>query len=161
MRTAPTILAALTLAAAPLSAQISARILIDVPILGGHRGPVVVDRYPSSRYITVRDYSSHRHGKWRKDYRKWQLVTLFQLDGRYYDRSFRGARPVRVYYYRNEYFFEPRDRDFYRMRGDRWDDRRDDRWDDRYDNRRDDRRFDLRDNGGRDDRYESRARPRN
>lgn len=172
MRTASTIFAALALAAAPLSAQVSARVLIDIPILGGHRGQGTVDRYPASRYIDVRDYSSRRHGNWRKDYRKWHVVTLFLLDGRYYERSYRGARPVSVYYYRNEYFFEPRDRDYYRMRDDRWDDRRNDRYDnrrdDRYDNRRndrsngrDDRRFDSRDNSGRDDRYDGRARQRN
>ena len=171
MRTASFVLtpmAALALAVTPLTAQVRANVHIDIPILGGHR-PVIVDRddryddrYEDRRYIVeVRDYSSRNYGQWRKEYRKWRPVTLYWANGRYYERQVRGARPVSVYYYRNQYFFEPRDRDFYRYRDDHRNDRydnRDDRRDDRYDNRddRDDRRDPPRPNT----RYDDRSRPR-
>lgn len=169
MRTASFVFAALTLATAPVSAQVSARVLLDIPILGGNRGAVVVDRRDDPRYFVVRDYSPRNHGQWRREYRKWRPVTLYYVGGRYYERPFRNARPVAVYHYRNQYFFEPRDRDFYRER-DRGRNDRDDRWDrddrrdreSRYDrdDDRDDR--DRRDGGrGQDPRYDDRARRRN
>lgn len=172
MRTALFVLtpmAALALAVTPLSAQVRANVHIDIPILGGNR-PVIVhrddrydDRYDDRRYIVeVRDYSSRNHGQWKKEYRKWRPVTLYWVNGRYYERQVRGARAVSVYFYRNQYFFEPRDRDFYRYRddrrNDRYDDRRDDRRDDRYDNRDD--RNDRRDPPRPNTRYDDRARPR-
>ncbi len=158
-------LAALALAATPVSAQISARVLIDIPIFGNNRGPVVVDRRDAPRYIVVRDYSSKKHGNWKKDYYRWQPITLYVLDGRYYERPYRNARPVSVYYYRDQYFFEPRDRDFYRVRdAGRYD--RDDRYrqDDRYQqNVRDNRpgQANGRGNARPDPRYDDRARRRN
>lgn len=128
--------AALALAATtPAAAQINIGVHIDIPILGNGRGPVVVHRpAPPPRYITVYDYSPGRYGRWDKEYRKWKRVTMYVYDGRYYERPFYGARPVVLYYYRNQYFFEPRDRDFYRYRGDRdwdrdpWDRDRDREW---------------------------------
>jgi hypothetical protein len=176
MRTASLVFAAFTLAAAPLTAQVRASVLLDIPILGGgsrDRGPVIIDRRDDyryddryddrygPRYVVVRDYNARNYGQWKKEFRNWRPVTLYVIGGRYYERPMRGARPISVYHYRNQYFFEPRDRDFYRMRDGRYDDRRyDDRRDnDRYDDR-DDRR-DNRDNrpGGRtDERYENRSR---
>jgi hypothetical protein len=172
MRTASLVLTAFTLAAAPLTAQVRASVLLDIPILGGgqrDRGPVIIDRRDDYRYepriVVVRDYNARNYGQWRKEFRNWRPVTLYVLGGRYYERPMRGARPISVYHYRNQYFFEPRDRDFYRMRDGRYDDRRDNDWrdndrrDGRYDDR-DDRRND-RDNrpGNRTDpRYDDRAR---
>ncbi|MDX2262642.1 MAG: hypothetical protein SFU84_13195 [Gemmatimonadales bacterium] len=180
MRTASLVFAAFTLAAAPLTAQVRASVLLDIPILGGgqrDRGPVIIDRRDDyryddryddrygPRYVVVRDYNARNYGQWKKEFRNWRPVTLYVIGGRYYERPMRGARPISVYHYRNQYFFEPRDRDFYRMRDGRYDDRRyddrrdNDRRDDRYDDR-DDRR-DNRDNrpGGRtDERYDNRAR---
>jgi len=176
MRFAPlaaTTLAALALLAQPAAAQVSARILLDIPILGGNRGPTVVHRAPPpSRVIVVHDYNSRRHGNWKKDARDWRPVTLYLYGGRYYASPLRGGRQVTVYNYRNQYFQAPRDRgwDQYRnryerddwrrwddRRDDRWDDRRDDRWDDRRDDRRDGRQEDRRDDR-RNDRYNGRAR---
>jgi hypothetical protein len=150
-------MAALALAVTPLSAQVRANVRIDIPILGRNR-PVIIDRddrYDDRRYLVeVREYSSRNHGQWKKEYRKWRPVTLYWVNGRYYERQVRGARAVTVYFYRNQYFFEPRDRDFYRYR----DDHRNDRRDDRYDNRDD--RNDRRDPPRPNTRYDDRARPR-
>ncbi len=163
-----------TLGSVPAHAQVSARILVDIPILGGGRAPRVVHRAPPpTRVIVVREYSSRRHGKWKKEAHHWRPVTLWVDNGHYYARPSRGARQVTVYSYRNQYFEAPRDRDWdrYRVRyerddwshargDDRWDDRRDDRYDDRRDDRRDDR-SDHRRADRRDDRYDNRARRRN
>lgn len=166
MRTASLVVAAFTLAVAPLTAQTWPSILRDIPILGGSqrdRGPVIVDRRDDDRYddrynnrdVVVREYNARNYGQWKKQFRKWRPVTLYGLGGRYYERPMRGARPITVYYYRDQYFFAPRDRDFARMRDDHRDGRYDDRGDDRRDDRRDDRYDDRRDNR-RDDRYDDR-----
>lgn len=168
----------------PAAAQVSARILVDIPILGGGRAaPVIVHRAPPpTRVIVVHEYSSRRHGNWKKQARHWRPVTLWVRDGRYYGEPFRGARQVTVYSYRNQYFEAPRDRDWdrYRVRyerddwyhdradvrirhEDRWDDHRYDREDDRYDRDDDryDRRWDDRPRSRAEDRYEDRSRRRN
>jgi hypothetical protein len=98
------------LAVSPASAQISARIHIDIPI-GDHR-PVVVHRAPPPREIVVVPYDARRFGDWRRNERRWSHITLYVSGGRYYEQPWRDARAVTVYRYRNQYFFAPRDRDW-------------------------------------------------
>jgi len=62
------------------------------------------------RAVSVNVYSPQRYGEWRTSYREWQPVTLYYMDGRYYRRYVRGAHPVMVYRWNNEYFLPPRDR---------------------------------------------------
>jgi hypothetical protein len=150
----------LLLSAAPLSAQhvdadivvrsrpVSGRVVVD----HGHStyrrpAPVVVHR-PARRVVVVERHAprvvvverAHRHGR---HHRKWWVrrgyrpVTVYYVDGRYYDRYDRhrpGIREVVVY---------ERDGRYYRD----WDDRYDrDYRDDRYDHDRDrDYRDDYRD----------------
>ncbi len=59
--------------------------------------------------VTVFAYSPERLGDWRVNYRQWSPVTLYDVNGRYYRSNVRGARPVLVYQYRDEYFFPPQD----------------------------------------------------
>src|ERR1043166_7645148 len=59
--------------------------------------------------IPVYVYSPERRGDWRKNYRRWKPVTLYDVNGRYYRNHVRGARPVLVYIHENEYFLPPQD----------------------------------------------------
>ncbi len=59
--------------------------------------------------IGVFAYSQARNGEWRDNYRKWTPVTLYDVNGRYYRNSVRGARAVVVYSYNGDYFFPPSD----------------------------------------------------
>jgi hypothetical protein len=54
-------------------------------------------------------YTPDRYGDWRTGYRRWTPVTLYTVNGNYYRRSTRGARPVQVYRRGNEYFLPPQD----------------------------------------------------
>jgi hypothetical protein len=54
-------------------------------------------------------YSQQQYGDWRTDYAQWRPVTLYSVNGVYYQRSMRGARPVQVYSRGNEYFLPPQD----------------------------------------------------
>jgi hypothetical protein len=60
--------------------------------------------------IGVFAYSPQRHGDWRTNYRRWTPVTLYDINGHYYRNQVRGARPVVLYTYNNEYFLPPQDR---------------------------------------------------
>ena len=60
--------------------------------------------------IGVYSYAPERLGDWRANYRQWRPVTLYDINGRYYRSQVRGARPVLVYSYQNEYFLPPQDR---------------------------------------------------
>jgi len=62
-----------------------------------------------AREVRVYGYSRDQDGDWRTNYRRWQPVTLYTLDGRYYDRAVRGARAIQVYSYNNQYFLPPQD----------------------------------------------------
>lgn len=142
----PTVLATAPLLAAlatmPAAAQVTAHVHIDIPI--GHRDPVVVYRpQPGPRDVVVYDYDRDDYGDWDRgrDYRRWQLVTLYFYAGRYFEQPIRGARPVVVYRYRDRYFYPPRDARWEQRHGrdNDWG-RRDDRdRDDRYDRDRNDR----------------------
>jgi hypothetical protein len=59
--------------------------------------------------IGVFNYAPERLGDWRTNYRQWRPVTLYDVNGHYYRSQVRGARPVLVYSYRNEYFLPPQD----------------------------------------------------
>lgn len=59
--------------------------------------------------IGVFDYSPERYGPWATSYRRWTPVTLYDINGRYYRNSVRGARPIEMYSYHNEYFLPPQD----------------------------------------------------
>lgn len=59
--------------------------------------------------VVVTDYAPEVYGDWRTDYIYWRPVTLYFFEGNWYPRPIRGARPVVVYRYRNEYFLPPRD----------------------------------------------------
>lgn len=59
--------------------------------------------------IGVFAYSPERYGPWASSYQNWTPVTLYDINGRYYRRSVRGARPVQMYTYKNEYFLPPQD----------------------------------------------------
>jgi hypothetical protein len=69
----------------------------------------VVDRHLGHE-VGVLAYSSDRAGDWRKNYRGWTPVTLYEVNGRYYPYNGAGARPVAMYRYRDEYFLPPTDR---------------------------------------------------
>jgi hypothetical protein len=59
--------------------------------------------------IGVFAYSQERQGDWRRNYRQWTPVTLYDVNGHYYRNNVRGSRPVVVYTYNNEYFLPPTD----------------------------------------------------
>jgi hypothetical protein len=59
--------------------------------------------------IGVLAYSAERAGDWRKNYRRWTPVTVYEVNGRYYSHEGTGARPVSVYRYKDEYFLPPQD----------------------------------------------------
>jgi hypothetical protein len=59
--------------------------------------------------IGVMGYSPERAGPWRANYRRWTPVTLYELNGRYYSRTYPGARPVAMYRFQDEYFLPPND----------------------------------------------------
>jgi hypothetical protein len=133
------------LAASPVSAQITARVHIDIPI--GRRGPEVVYRPEVlPREIRIYDYDRRDYGDWDRDrdYRRWQPVTVYFFAGRYYERPVRGARAVVIYRYRDHFFFPPRDSRWERQHG------RDNTWGRRDDRDRDDRNRDRDDRNGRD-----------
>lgn len=97
------------LVAAPLGAQVSARVHIDIPI---GRQPGVVYREPQ-RQVIVREYDPDQFGDWDSYYDDWDPVTLYYYNGYYYDYPIVSyARPVVVFSYRNQFFFPPRDRYF-------------------------------------------------
>jgi hypothetical protein len=70
-------------------------------------GPAVDPRL--GREIGVLGYSSERAGDWRRNYRRWTPITLYEVNGRYYPHNGAGARRVAMYRYRDEYFLPPTD----------------------------------------------------
>jgi hypothetical protein len=97
------------LSAAPASAQVSARLHIDVPI--GRRAPIVYGA--PRRQVIVREYDPSLFGAWDTYYDDWAPVTMYYYDGYYYDYPIvEYAQPVVVYSYRNQFFLPPRDRGF-------------------------------------------------
>jgi len=64
------------------------------------------------RHVSIAAYSPQRFGDWRTDYSYWRPVTVYYVNGVYYMHEVPRAQPVVVYYYRDRYFFAPRDREF-------------------------------------------------
>jgi hypothetical protein len=58
----------------------------------------------------VANYSSAQYGDWRTSYQQWQPITLYVVNGRYYEHQTRGARTVVVYRRNNDYFLPPQDK---------------------------------------------------
>ena len=57
--------------------------------------------------VALGSYAEVRRGDWHTGYTKWLPVPLYVVNGRFYRRHVRGARPVVVYWYQNEYFLPP------------------------------------------------------
>jgi hypothetical protein len=77
------------------------------------RAPAQVSISISARLgpaISIAAYTPEYYGDWRVSYAQWTPVTLYMLNGQYYQRSVRGARPVQVYRRGNEHFLPPQDR---------------------------------------------------
>jgi hypothetical protein len=93
--------------------------LLALPLLGvlfamPVRAPAQVNltvRFGTRRgpEIGVYSYAPDRVGDWRTNYSRWTLVTLNDVNGRYFTRRVGNARPVSMYRYQNEYFLPPRD----------------------------------------------------
>jgi hypothetical protein len=96
MRIAKLMTLALLAAPAVVPVPASAQITIS---FGARLGPEV----------GIHAYSMQRMGDWRTGYRQWSPVTVYDINGRYYLTNVRGARPVLVYRYNNEYFFPPQE----------------------------------------------------
>jgi hypothetical protein len=64
--------------------------------------------------IIVRPFDPDIVGDWRYGYRRWQPVTLYYIDNRYFSRPVPGGRAVSVYRYHNQYFMPPQDNDWRR-----------------------------------------------
>jgi len=73
--------------------------------------------------VGIVPYVEARRGDWRTNYTKWLPVPLYVVNGHYYRRHVRGARPVVAYWYDNEYFLPPQENAWVG-------------WDKRYDYRR-------------------------
>jgi len=74
--------------------------------------PPVADRERFGAEIGVFGYAPDRAGDWRRNYRRWTPVTVYEFNGRYYQRSGPGSRAVQVYRFRDEYFLPPQDREW-------------------------------------------------
>ena len=59
--------------------------------------------------LGVLSFSAERAGDWRRNYKRWTPVTVYEFRGKYYPNDAPGARPVQIYRYQNEYFLPPRD----------------------------------------------------
>ncbi|HVZ47479.1 MAG TPA: hypothetical protein VG916_01735 [Gemmatimonadaceae bacterium] len=57
----------------------------------------------------VEVYDAAYFGPWRTSYREWEPVTLYVVNGIYYEHPARGARVVVVYRRGHDYFLPPRD----------------------------------------------------
>lgn len=139
------LLAGLVLAASPLPAQrigaaivvrggpVAGHVVIDNGYSTYHRPPVVVYRRPpvrrvvvehAPRIIVVERVHRHRYAKhWRRQ--GYRPVTLYYVDGRYYDRHFKHGPRVRevvVYQRDGRYYRECDDQGHRRRHHNDWDD---------------------------------------
>ena len=85
--------------------------LVTLPLLGAlialpTRAPAQARQRPE---ISVSAYSSAQHGDWQTNYKHWKPVTLYNVNGHYYQHSVRGARAVQVYQHNGEHFLPPQD----------------------------------------------------
>jgi hypothetical protein len=120
---AGSLLAALSLVAPLHGQQVAADVVVRSGPVAGHvvigdaystyRRPVVYRRAPA-RVIVVERVRQHRPNhdrQWRRH--GYRPVTLYYVDGRYYDRYVRGRQEVRevVVYERNGRFYREYDDD--------------------------------------------------
>ncbi|MFZ5625550.1 MAG: hypothetical protein ACOY71_14180 [Gemmatimonadota bacterium] len=83
---------------------------------------VVIDRAP--RAIVVERFPGRKHRHWDHRRSLFRYATVWYRDGRYYDRPFRGCRPVQVIVADGRYYhdYDGRwDRDHDRDRRGGWD----------------------------------------
>jgi hypothetical protein len=135
---AGSLLAALSLVTPLHAQQVAANVVVRSGPVAGHvvigdryssyRRPVVVYRRAPERVIVVERVEVRHHrpaSRWRKD--GFRQVTLYYVDGRYYDRYDRrrpGMREV-IVYERNGRYYQECDDDRHEDRG-----RHERRWDD-------------------------------
>lgn len=84
---------------------------VDLHRVRPYEAPVVV----SPRFgveVGVVGYTAERAGDWRKSYRRWTPVTVYEYHGHYYPNPGPGARAVQIYRFQNEYFLPPADREW-------------------------------------------------
>jgi len=81
---------------------------VDIGRARPYAPPPVPSAVLSAR-ISVFGYAENRAGDWRKNYKKWSPVTVYEVNGRYYRKSAPGARAVQIYRYKDEYFLPPQD----------------------------------------------------
>jgi len=62
--------------------------------------------------VSVSTYSADRHGDWRTNTSRWELVTLYIVNDRFYKNQVSGSRAVQVYNHNNENFLPPEDHDW-------------------------------------------------
>jgi hypothetical protein len=98
------------LIAAPATAQVSAHIRVDIPIGRPARARAVRVVAPIPRPVAVLGYGAAQIGPWQRTWLGWEPVTVYVVNGRFYDRPVPRARPMTVYRYRDRTFFPPRDR---------------------------------------------------
>jgi len=84
---------------------------IDIGRVRPYAPPVVVDRRLGAE-VGVFGFSVERAGDWHRNYKRWSPVTVYEVNGRYYEHAAPGARPVMVYSYKNEMFLPPADREW-------------------------------------------------
>jgi hypothetical protein len=123
---AGSLLAALSLVAPLHGQQVAAGVVVRSGPVAGHvvigdgystyRRPVVYHRAAARVIVVERVNRRHQHARqWRRD--GYRPVTLYYIDGRYYDRYVRGGRHVRevVVFERDGRFYracdDDRDRD--------------------------------------------------
>ena len=78
---------------------------------GWRRHNVEVDVAVGSEH-PVATYSRERYGEWRSNYEQWEPITLFVVNGRFFDRGGTSSRAVVVYRKNNEYFLPPQDKEW-------------------------------------------------
>ncbi|MBI1810009.1 MAG: hypothetical protein HYR75_08950 [Gemmatimonadetes bacterium] len=62
--------------------------------------------------LSLYAYSPETQGDWRTSLRQWTPVTVYDVDGRYYRKAKKGARPIVVYRQNGQYFLPPSDREW-------------------------------------------------
>jgi hypothetical protein len=88
-----------------------APIEVDFGRVHPYEARVAVDRRFGAE-IGVFGFSPERAGDWRRNYKRWTPVTVYEFKGRYYQHGGPGARAVQIYNYHDEYFLPPADREW-------------------------------------------------
>lgn len=88
---------------APVDADVDRARPYEPPVVVGPRFGVE---------LGVVGYTAERAGDWRRNYRRWTPVTVYEFRGHYYSHAGPGARAVQVYRFEGEYFLPPTDREW-------------------------------------------------